>query len=130
MALRYRGFEISVVQGIDWRFWKWTVSLDSRRLTGHASSKPKAFARAEIAIDQAVAPAQLIIGERAAGLLHEVRQLPPGPERDSILEEIDKVIAGLAALKTKARGGAPAAQASPQSLPEAAAGAIPPDQKQ
>jgi hypothetical protein len=102
LRLRYRGFEISVVQGIDGRFWKWTVSLDSRRLTGHASSKPKAFARAEIAIDQAVAPAQLIIGERAAGLLHEVRELPPGQERDSILEEIEKVIAGLAALKTKA----------------------------
>jgi hypothetical protein len=103
VALRYRGFEISVVYGIDGGLWKWTVSLDSRRLTGHASSKPKAFARAQTAIDQAVAPAHLIIEERAAGLLCEARELPLGPERDSILEEIEKVIAGLAALKTKAK---------------------------
>jgi hypothetical protein len=56
-----------------------------------------------LAIDEAVAPAQLIIGERAAGLLHEVHELPPGPERDSLLQEIEEVIARLAALKTKAK---------------------------
>ena len=97
VALRYRGFEISVVQGIGGRLWKWTVSLDSRRLTGHASSRSKAFLRAETAIDQAVAAAQLIIEERA----REVRELPPGPERDSFLEGTGKIIAGLAALKPR-----------------------------
>lgn len=104
MALQYRGFEISVVQSLEGHFWKWKVSLDSRWLTGHASSKPKAIARAQTAIDQAVAPAQLIIEARADGLLCEVRKLAPGPDRDSLLNEIEKIVAGIAALKTK---GAP-----------------------
>jgi hypothetical protein len=99
--MKYRGFEISVGYNVDGGLWKWAVFLESRRLTGHASSKPRAFARAQTAIDQAVAPAQMIIEERAAGLLREVRELPPGPERDSLLYELEKIIAGIAALKTK-----------------------------
>ena len=99
--LRYRNFKISVVQGIDQRLWKWIASLEGRRLTGHASSRPKAVARAERAIDHAIAPKQVIIKERAARLLREVRELPPGPTRDSLLEEIEQIIAGFPALKTK-----------------------------
>jgi hypothetical protein len=93
--VRYRDFEISVVQGIDQPLWKWTALLEGRRLlTGHASSKPRAIARAVRAIDQAVAPIQLIIEQRAAKLLREVRALPPGPERESFLAEIQQIISG------------------------------------
>jgi hypothetical protein len=41
-----------------------------------------------------------------------------------------KIWAGDCVNAAELRGAAPAAQASPQSLPEAAAGAIPPGQKQ
>ena len=53
--------------------------------------------------DQAVAPKQLIIEERGAKLLGEARLLPPGPERDSFVKEIEQLVASFEALKTKAK---------------------------
>jgi hypothetical protein len=91
--VRYRDFQISVAPCIDQRFWKWTAFFEGRRLTGHASSRPRAIARARSAIDEAVAPIQPIIEERTAKLLREVRELPPGPERDSFLAELEQFIA-------------------------------------
>jgi hypothetical protein len=95
--------EISVIKGNDQRLWKWTAFLDGRLLSGQASSKPRALARAEQIIDQAVAPKQLIIQERAAGLLREVHVLPPGPERDSIVKDVEQFVGSFAALKAKAK---------------------------
>jgi hypothetical protein len=92
LAVRYLDFQISVTTGIDGLFWKWTAFLEGRRVTGHASSRARAIARARSAIDQAVVHKQVIIEERAARLLREIRELPPGPERDSFLAELEQFI--------------------------------------
>ena len=60
--MRYRDFEISVVQGIERRKWKWAVLIGERRISGQASTKRKAMEKAERAIDQALAPAKLKLG--------------------------------------------------------------------
>jgi len=41
--VRYRDFEISVVQGIERRKWKWAVLIGERRISGQASTKRKAM---------------------------------------------------------------------------------------
>ena len=52
-------------------------------------------------IDHAVAPTQMMIEPRAARLLHDVRELPPGPERNSFVEETEQIIAKLEASKAR-----------------------------
>jgi hypothetical protein len=101
--VRYRDFTISVAPGIDHHFWKWTAFLEGRRLAGHAASRPRAIARARSAIDQAVAPKALIIEERTARLLREIRELPPGPERDRFLAELEQFIAQFRSSATDAK---------------------------
>src|SRR5436190_22049302 len=87
LELRYRDFKILVVRALDHRLWKWTASLDAKRLTGHASSQPRAVTSAKQAVHQVTAPKQLIIEERAGRILLDAHQLPPGPDRDGIIED-------------------------------------------
>jgi hypothetical protein len=93
LELRYRDFKISVVR--THRLWKWTASLEAKLLTGHASSQPKAITSAKQAVDKAAAPKQLVIEERVARILLDAHQLPPGPDRDSIVEEALQIIGGI-----------------------------------
>jgi hypothetical protein len=59
MALKYREVEYTVVQGIERSLWKWEVSFDGLLLKGHSDSKPDAMAKAERAIDRALARQKL-----------------------------------------------------------------------
>ena len=44
-----------------------------------------------------------VLEERASMLLREARQLPPGPERDGFLDEIQQYIARLSTLKANGK---------------------------
>jgi hypothetical protein len=68
MAMDYQGTTYTVVQGIERRVWKWSVSVAGVVLTGQEETKSAAVAAAEMAIDRALA-------------MKRVRLVPPG-DRD------------------------------------------------
>lgn len=52
LKLKYRDVEYMVVQGIEQRLWKWSLSFDGKFLRGEAQTKAEATAEAERAIEQ------------------------------------------------------------------------------
>jgi 3-oxoacyl-[acyl-carrier-protein] synthase III len=68
MAMDYQGTTYTVVQGIERRVWKRSVSVAGVVLTGQEETKSAAVAAAEKAIDRALA-------------MKRVRLVPPG-DRD------------------------------------------------
>jgi hypothetical protein len=54
--MEYRGINYTVVQGIERRVWKWSVSVDGIVLTGQTETRSEAVAAAENAIERALAP--------------------------------------------------------------------------
>ena len=56
MALKHRGLEYSVVQGLGRQLWKWGFVLQGTAVTGQAATKAEAVAEAERAIDRALRP--------------------------------------------------------------------------
>jgi hypothetical protein len=59
MALKHRGLEYTVVQGLGRQLWKWGLVLEGTAVTGQAATKAEAVAEAERAIDRALAPKKL-----------------------------------------------------------------------
>jgi hypothetical protein len=53
--MEYRGTRYTVVQGIERRVWKWSVSVAGIVLTGQQETRTEAVAAAETAIDRALA---------------------------------------------------------------------------
>ena len=47
MALKHRGLEYSVVQGLGRQLWKWGFVLEGTAVTGQAATKAEAVAEAE-----------------------------------------------------------------------------------
>ena len=54
--MEYRGTTYNVIQGIERRVWKWSVTVEGMVLRGQAETKSAAVAAAEKAIDRALAP--------------------------------------------------------------------------
>jgi hypothetical protein len=48
-----------VIQGLGRRLWKWGFTLETKAVTGQAATKAEAVAKAERAIDRALAPKKL-----------------------------------------------------------------------
>ena len=63
-AMRYRDIEYTVVQGIGRQLWKWGFALEAKAVTGQAATKSEAIAKAERAIDRALAPKKLRLVRR------------------------------------------------------------------
>jgi hypothetical protein len=63
--MEYQGTTYTVVQGIERRVWKWSVSVAGMVLTGQEETKSAAVAAAEKAIDRTLA-------------MKKVRLVPPG----------------------------------------------------
>ena len=59
MALKHRGLEYNVVQGLGRQLWKWGLVLEGTAVTGQAATKAEAVAEAERAIDRALASKKL-----------------------------------------------------------------------
>ena len=59
MALKHRGLEYNVVQGLGRQLWKWGLVLEGTAVTGQAATKAEAVAEAERAIDTALGPKKL-----------------------------------------------------------------------
>ena len=59
MALKHRGLEYTVVQGLGRQLWKWGLVFEGTAITGQAATKAEAVAEAERAIDRALAPKKL-----------------------------------------------------------------------
>ena len=53
--MRYRDVEYTVVQGLGRRLWKWEFALEAKAITGRAATRAEAVAKAERAIDRALA---------------------------------------------------------------------------
>jgi hypothetical protein len=53
--MKYKDVEYTVVQGIEPKVWKWTVSLDDIELRGQTETRAEAVEKAERAIDRALA---------------------------------------------------------------------------
>jgi hypothetical protein len=56
IGMEYQGTTYTVVQGIERRIWKWSVSVAGMVVTGQEETKSAAVAAAEKAIDRALAP--------------------------------------------------------------------------
>jgi hypothetical protein len=57
MAMKYRGFEYTIIQGYERGTWRWSVILtDGRIKSGSIRGKPEALAKVERAINNAIAP--------------------------------------------------------------------------
>ena len=54
VAMRYRGIEYSVVQGIERRLWKWAATVAGTKISGQGSTRDEAIGKAEKAIDRAI----------------------------------------------------------------------------
>jgi hypothetical protein len=52
--MEYRGFEYTVVQGIERGVWKWTASVGGVVLVGNEQTRSAAVNSAEKAIDRAI----------------------------------------------------------------------------
>src|SRR4051794_8067399 len=59
MALKHRGLEYNVVQGLGRQLWKWGFVLAGTVVTGQAATKAEAVAEAERAIERALTPKKL-----------------------------------------------------------------------
>ena len=57
--MRYRDIEYTVVQGLGRQLWKWRFELGTKVVTGQAETRAEAVAKAERAIDLALAPKKL-----------------------------------------------------------------------
>jgi hypothetical protein len=57
--MEYKGTKYTVVQGIERRIWKWSVSIAGIVLTGQQETRSDAVAAAEKAIDRALAPKKM-----------------------------------------------------------------------
>jgi hypothetical protein len=55
-GMEYRATTYKVIQGIERRVWKWSVTVEGMVLRGQAETKSEAVAAAEKAIDRALAP--------------------------------------------------------------------------
>ena len=64
MALKHRGLEYTVVQGLGRQLWRWGFVLEGKAVTGQAATKAEAVAEAERAIDRALAPKKLKLVHR------------------------------------------------------------------
>jgi hypothetical protein len=53
--MRYRDIEYTVVQGLGRQLWKWRFALETKAVTGKAATRAEAVAKAERAIDRALA---------------------------------------------------------------------------
>jgi hypothetical protein len=53
--MRYREVEYTVVQGLGRHLWKWEFALEAKAVTGKAATRAEAVAKAERAIDRALA---------------------------------------------------------------------------
>ena len=53
VAMRYRGIEYSVVQGIERRLWKWAATVAGTKISGQGSTRDEAIERAKKAIARA-----------------------------------------------------------------------------
>jgi hypothetical protein len=58
-CMKYRDIEYTVVQGLGRRLWKWGFELETKVVTGKAETRAEAVAKAERAIDLALAPKKL-----------------------------------------------------------------------
>jgi hypothetical protein len=57
--MRYRDIEYTVVQGLGRQLWKWGFELGTKVVTGRAETRAEAVAKADRAIDLALAPKKL-----------------------------------------------------------------------
>jgi hypothetical protein len=58
--MKYRNIEYSIVQGIGRNVWNWTVTFEEHRTkAGQAMTKADAVLKAELAIEQELAPKKL-----------------------------------------------------------------------
>ena len=53
--MRYRDIEYTVVKGLGRQLWKWRFALETKAVTGKAATRAEAVAKAERAIDRALA---------------------------------------------------------------------------
>jgi hypothetical protein len=53
--MKYRDVEYTVVQGLGRRLWKWGFAFETKAVTGRAETRAEAVAKAERAIDLALA---------------------------------------------------------------------------
>jgi len=53
--MRYRDIEYTVVQGLGRQLRKWRFALETKAVTGKAATRAEAVAKAERAIDRALA---------------------------------------------------------------------------
>jgi hypothetical protein len=53
VAMRYRGIEYSVVQGIERRLWKWAATVAGTKISGQGSTRDEAIEKAKKAIARA-----------------------------------------------------------------------------
>ena len=68
--MEYQGIRYNIIQGIERRAWKWSVSVEGIVLTGQAETRSDAVAAAEKAIDKAMRAA-------AAKVRHVRPEKPP-----------------------------------------------------
>ena len=54
VAMRYRGIEYSVVQGIERHHWKWAATVSGTKISGYGSTRDEAIGNAEKAIERAL----------------------------------------------------------------------------
>ena len=54
-GMKYRDIEYTVVKGLGRRLWKWGFELETKVVTGQAATRAEAVAKAERAIDLALA---------------------------------------------------------------------------
>jgi hypothetical protein len=47
VAMRYRGIEYSVVQGIERRLWKWSATVAGTNISGQGSTRDEAIEKAK-----------------------------------------------------------------------------------
>jgi hypothetical protein len=58
--MEYRGFEYTVVQGIERGVWKWSASVEDMILRGNEQTRSAAVTAAKHAIDRAVLVKKLL----------------------------------------------------------------------
>jgi hypothetical protein len=56
--MEYRGFEYTVVQGIERCVWKWSVSVKGAVVMGQRPTRSEAVSAAETAIDRVIKSAR------------------------------------------------------------------------
>jgi hypothetical protein len=61
-AMKYRGFEYTIIQGYERGTWRWSVTLkDGQTKAGNVRGKPEAQNKVQRVIDNAIKPRKKLI---------------------------------------------------------------------